>query len=159
MKFCPNCGQQIEEGTSFCRNCGCNLSAAPAQTPINQVNYVQQPNYAAQKPAQRGKGLAVASLVLGIISLFYSLISLGALSGIEDSLIEAYETSGLESAMVAKISFGIGFVLVVTITGILSLIFGINRKKYGLGKAGIILSSIALVIAVISFIYILTIEI
>lgn len=159
MKFCPNCGQQIEEGTSFCRNCGCNLSAAPAQTPINQVNYVQQPNYAAQNPAQRGKGLAVASLVLGIISLLYSLISLAALSGVEDSLIEAYETSGLESAMVAKISFGIGFVLVVTITGILSLIFGINRKKYGLGKAGIILSSIALVIAVISFIYILTIEI
>ena len=159
MKFCPNCGQQIEEGTSFCRNCGYNLSATPAQTPINQVNYVQQPNYAAQNPAQRGKGLAVASLVLGIISLFYSLISLVALSGIEDSLIEAYETSGLESAMVAKISFGIGFVLVVIITGILSLIFGINRKKYGLGKAGIILSSIALVIAVISFIYILTIEI
>ena len=72
MKFCPNCGQQIDEGTNFCRNCGYNLGTNPTPAPINQTNYVQQTvapvNYSQPK---KGKGLAIASLVLGIISVVW----------------------------------------------------------------------------------------
>lgn len=158
MKFCPNCGQPIEAETNFCRNCGYNLGTNPNPTPVNQVNYVQQgtaqPNYAKPKT---GKGLSVASLVLGIISVIWSLLSVVSLSEVEDKLLEAYEETEL-SAMATKISFGIGFVLIMVVTGILALIFGLKSKKTGMGKAGIILSGISLLIAVISFIYILSIS-
>ena len=159
MKFCPNCGQPIEEGTSFCRNCGYNLGATPAPTPVNQVNYAQ-PVYAqpAYEPAKKGKGLAVASLVLGIISVIWSLLTLASFSAVEDELIQVLETTEL-SAIAAKISYGIGFVLIITVTGVLALIFGLKRKNFGLGKAGIILAAISLLVAVISFIYVLSISV
>ena len=158
MKFCPNCGQPIEEGTSFCRNCGYNLGTNPVPTPQPvQPNYVQpnyaQPNYAQPKT---GKGLSVASLVLGIIAVFYALVVIANIANgaAEEKLLELMDETELDE-MAATISFGIGLVLIPTITGVLALIFGIKRKSFSLGKAGIILGSIALIISVIGFIYVL----
>lgn len=58
--FCKNCGAQNADGIRFCANCGADLS--------QQV----QPQFVNPTPApvaDPGKGLAIASLVLGIISL------------------------------------------------------------------------------------------
>lgn len=52
--ICPNCGTNNAEGAAFCVNCGAPANVAPVQ-PV---------------PAkQPGKGLAIASMVLGIISM------------------------------------------------------------------------------------------
>ena len=37
-KFCPNCGQQLDDGTAFCSNCGTAVPVDPylaEQTPAN----------------------------------------------------------------------------------------------------------------------------
>ncbi len=39
--FCPNCGQQIDEGSSFCTNCGTRLSPAPS-VPTQEPVYQQE---------------------------------------------------------------------------------------------------------------------
>ena len=46
--FCPNCGNNIADGSKFCNNCGNNLQPAPAgqnfvQQPAQQSQFVQQP--------------------------------------------------------------------------------------------------------------------
>ncbi len=70
MKFCPNCGQQLEDNDVFCANCGTNLNAvepnvvtAPetqVEAPIPQPQY-QQPQYA---PPVQSSGLNQAILAL-----------------------------------------------------------------------------------------------
>ena len=32
--YCTNCGNQINEGSKFCDNCGFNLNNSPNQQPI-----------------------------------------------------------------------------------------------------------------------------
>ena len=71
---CTNCGTAISSGTSFCANCGTpsapnSSPAAPqyAPQPVPASNY----NYAQQAPAQT-EGLAVASLVVSLATLFFT---------------------------------------------------------------------------------------
>ncbi len=73
--FCPICGRENNDNAMFCEGCGNALNGAqqaPQQNAYQQDPYQQnayQPNYnQAPAPAQPGKGLAIASLVLGIIS-------------------------------------------------------------------------------------------
>ncbi len=47
--ICPKCGNNVDDAAVICVNCGENLKQAPAKAP--------------------GKGMAVASLVLGIVSM------------------------------------------------------------------------------------------
>lgn len=55
--FCPKCGAQNPDGATFCATCG-EAFAAPQAT-------VQVPAGAPKVP---GKGLGIASLVLGIVA-------------------------------------------------------------------------------------------
>jgi hypothetical protein len=73
--FCKNCGTQCADNAGFCPNCGTALTQEeqpvyqqpvmeqPIQQPVYQQPVMEQP---VQQP---GKGLAIASLVLGIVSL------------------------------------------------------------------------------------------
>lgn len=45
MKICPNCGNAVDEGVAFCRNCGFNLGNAGAQYQQAQYQQYQQPAY------------------------------------------------------------------------------------------------------------------
>lgn len=61
--FCNKCGANLPDGTTFCPNCG-----TPMQNGYQQNGY-QQNGY--QQPvSQPGKGLAIAAMILGIISFF-----------------------------------------------------------------------------------------
>ncbi len=95
--FCEKCGTQCADGTAFCNNCGAALNNANAgatqatyqqpqyqqpqyQQPQYQQPQYQQPQY--QQPAttkQPGHGLAVASLVLGILSFIVAAVICGSL--------------------------------------------------------------------------------
>lgn len=75
--FCKNCGTAIPDGTIFCPNCGTNQAAqAPVQPQQPVYGYAPAP----QADAQPAKGLAVASLVLGIVSLIMFAVIAGPLA-------------------------------------------------------------------------------
>ena len=61
--FCQNCGRQNPDGTAFCSNCGSALNGAPAAPVAPVTPVVPAP------AAVPGKGLGIASMVVGIISL------------------------------------------------------------------------------------------
>lgn len=81
MTFCKYCGCQLEDGAMFCVACGqSQADAAPQQAAPQAPVYAQpqQPVYGAPqvpygnpyaKPSVPGKGLGIASMVLGIVSL------------------------------------------------------------------------------------------
>ena len=68
---CRNCGRELDADALFCPYCGCQVSAGQ-----NSYAYAQNQAYA----ADRGKGFAIASLVLGIASFFFSGIICGILA-------------------------------------------------------------------------------
>lgn len=83
--ICKNCGYACRDDLRFCPNCGTELAPAPnsyqqqaaqnpyeqqppyGQTPYGQYPYGQYPNGYMVAP---GRGQAIASLVLGILSFF-----------------------------------------------------------------------------------------
>ncbi len=91
--FCNKCGTQNKEGDRFCINCGNDLQvqqSAPVvdaepiidqapNTPYQQYNQpiYNQPVY---NQPESGKGFAVASLVLGIVSFLCCAVIAGPLS-------------------------------------------------------------------------------
>jgi len=91
--FCPNCGKQNEDSARFCYGCGTVFenAAQQPQQPVQpqyqapqqpqyqapqqpQYQAPQQPVYPAQQPAVPGKGLAITSMVLGIVALVFCCI-------------------------------------------------------------------------------------
>ncbi len=76
--YCNNCGAPNDNGTRFCSSCGAPLEAPKYQQQYQQP--YQQPMYyqpaKAQQPAQN---FAIASLVLGIVSLIMFAIIAGPL--------------------------------------------------------------------------------
>jgi len=142
--FCKNCGTELKDGALFCHGCGAEIKKVQS-APVNEnviantdvINEKPQPTeaqptyapspflqpYAMNTPVQSEKkdssGFAVASLVLGIISL-------------------------------------LPICCVNLITAILAFIFGLislKSSKKGLAIAGIVLSIIAVLIAVVTIIF------
>ena len=73
--FCPKCGAQVSEGSTFCQNCGTAIAPPAAQPPAA----ASQPQ--SQQGVTTGKtsGMAKASLVLGIIGVFITILSILAI--------------------------------------------------------------------------------
>ena len=128
MNFCPNCGKQITG--NFCSNCG----------------------YSMAKPAPEKNGKGVASMVLGIIGVVWAALELLSLGGIEAALSELSDTS-----IPYLIGFAIGYNILTIPCGLIGLILGLTAKKDSKAKTGIITSAIALLVCLITFIYIFTI--
>ena len=86
MPRCANCGTVATDEAHFCPRCGASM-AAPVAADVSQASappappapppppppyaQPQQPYYGAVGPAPRTNGMAVASLVLGIVWLFW----------------------------------------------------------------------------------------
>ena len=157
MNFCPNCGQQTNG--NFCTNCGTNLATNNNQMnsqPMynnqmpNQPMYNNQPNtqmYPNQMnaPVQKN-GKAVASLVLGIIAIIWALFEVLAFGDVSNNVAP----DGTISNVAYGIAFFIGFNILSFPCGLIGLILGLKSKHVGTGKAGLILSAIALLVCVIS---------
>lgn len=61
MKFCPNCGKEVNENFNVCPNCGTNLKGNINQTNQNVSNQINQP--------QKKSSGCLTSLII-VISLF-----------------------------------------------------------------------------------------
>ncbi len=138
--YCSNCGNKVEQGTSFCTKCGSAIGNVA-------VNNQQAYYYAPKVP---GNGLSIAGMVLGIVGLVFALLYL--LSVTSDAYI-------LEKAIYRRyvLAYAFGVVLVplsLSATGLPLSICGFLKNKNGKNVAGIILNSITLLIQFILFLYI-----
>lgn len=78
--FCKNCGAQNDDNVQFCTACGTALTDA-AQAPVYQEPAAPVYVPVAAQPAKvPGKGLAIASLVLGLVGLIISALICGLLA-------------------------------------------------------------------------------
>ena len=95
----------------------------------NNVNYQYNNSYQQPVPSQPGKGMGIASMVLGIIALIVTLVS-------------------------CCMPFGY---FLASILGILSIVFGIiaiaKKSGKGMGIAGIICSVVGLLLAIVIIIF------
>lgn len=84
--FCSNCGTNNADGMAYCSCCGApmNAQSAPQQpyAPTQPYGAAPTPYYPAPAPTyeQPAKGLSIASLVLGIVSLFIAAYIAGTLA-------------------------------------------------------------------------------
>ena len=134
MAFCSKCGAQNADGASFCTNCGAPMNVAqpqPQPQPQPQQTYYAQPQpqpvYNAQPVAPKkevSKGKKIASLILCIHSLIYALAALGL-------------------CWMPGYSIGLAFI------GLITGIIGCALYKRGLGVAGIVISAISIVVAIV----------
>ena len=67
-KFCSNCGNEIKENDIYCLNCGVLVQ----NNNFNQNNLSNDYNTNKNIP---GKGISIAGMILGIISIVIALIS------------------------------------------------------------------------------------
>ena len=127
MKYCSNCGKELKEGADICLNCG------------KLVNNQQKKNKNIEK------GLSIASLVLGIISILWTFIMiLGYEQAIETIKVEYY----YNETIIYVMFYYIGYTLFSLTPSIISLVLGlmsIKKEKNAMSTAGIILSGITLV--------------
>ena len=70
MAFCKQCGSELENGVKFCPKCGAAVESGVATNPAPPIasESRQQPEVKA-KSADAGHGLAIGSLVCGIIGI------------------------------------------------------------------------------------------
>ena len=86
--YCPNCGQQNNDDSKFCLHCGASLTE-PVEVSDNPPTPRAEPSHPDEVPrlqyaasVTRNSGMAIASLVLGIVSypLYFIAIFPGALA-------------------------------------------------------------------------------
>ncbi len=65
--YCPKCGAQVDQGSSYCQKCG----AAVEQPVVAQPQGATAPPMSGQVvPVTKTSGMAIASLVLGLVGFF-----------------------------------------------------------------------------------------
>ena len=69
MKFCPNCGAQLQDDATFCSGCGANLDPNAAQQQAPNYGYQQAPNYGYQAPPQQPAPKKKGGFLKKLISL------------------------------------------------------------------------------------------
>ena len=149
MKYCSNCGSEIDEKAVICVKCGVPVN--------NNMNTVQNYNQTPAEPKQ-GHGAATASLILGILGLIAGIITLLITLGIffyyKENVSSYYSYTTVDTTRKLILCL-----LLSAVPGILSLIgfpLGCFCKKGGPKIAGIILNVLTLVICVIQVILIMS---
>ena len=151
MKYCSNCGEQMDEKAVICVKCG---------VPVSGESTVTQ-STTSQSAPKKGNGAATASLVLGIIGLICGVIS------VIIAVVLAIFVFGFTSTVTSTYDYYSGYsvasavdstarivacVAICFLPGILSLIglpLGCFCRKGGPKIAGIVLNAITLVLVIV----------
>lgn len=145
MNFCPNCGKKIIEGADVCLGCGKFLSKKTVKTQVSEKTF--------------NKGFGVTSMILGIVSVIWSLSMLISIEqAIEELKVEMYYNSGF----IYMFFFFIGYTLLSLTPAILGMIFGIKqikKEQTGFATSGIITSFISLIACLFVFVCFLVVAI
>lgn len=75
MKYCANCGNELNDSTVFCENCGTKCEAPAQQPPMYSVP-VYEAAPVEQPLSTKDKVLSIIGMVLGIISLVWAVFTL-----------------------------------------------------------------------------------
>ena len=149
MKYCTNCGTPNDVNTNFCSRCGQSL---------NQTNYIPSAQVNGQVYYSNSKnGKSTASMILGIIAAVWSLLMLPLLFGMDEILVEAMSDGDVTTDSIRAAAIII-FCTVNFVCGLLGLIFGLIAKKNGKAITGIITSSLSILMAIITTIVIMSVE-
>lgn len=138
---CKNCGTYNDDAAKFCASCGADLSLQNADdqayTPANQAPIcdtpAQEPNYNYAVSGQNqtaepeaGKGLAIASMVCGIVSLLCFALITGTLGIVFGAIAKSKGCkSGMATAGIICGIIGVGLWLIM-------LLFGFSLASFGL---------------------------
>ncbi len=143
--FCKNCGSENNDTDKFCKNCGQPLSAqesqqegasgsaSPDPTPVQYTSYQQESPMDESAPT----GIAIASMVLGIVSIVFCCFSVIAVACGIIAIVFAKkeEQRGVSNGFI-KAGFICG--LIGSILGGLYLIYWIFAIVVGIGSASTI---------------------
>lgn len=143
MKYCSNCGAEINENAVVCVKCG----AA-----------VQNANNSLQKSNSNSTGFAKSSMILGIVAIIFGAISLVLalcvnyyLTGTFEGRLERYATDFATT----KIGLYILLIPVPAILSIIGFLLGLfNKNKSNSKTVGIVSNAITIVICIIEIIMI-----
>ena len=114
--FCKNCGAELGDGSVFCNKCGANQQAQG----VGQQHGTQPVMVVKQKIP--GRGLGIASMVLGVLSLLFAFYVVNV-ACFEAEAVRRY---GPDYAVNYAPLF-----LMFMVTPILSLFFGLGAFKQG----------------------------
>lgn len=121
--YCQNCGKKIDENAVICVGCGCAIK-------------------------NKGKGRGIASMVLGILSVLYSLIAFLVVLDDEVELYSYYSASEM-------VGYIIGFVLIQSVLAIISVSLAASERKTnknGFNTSGLWLSISSFILIAIQII-------
>jgi hypothetical protein len=131
-KRCPFCAEEIQEAAIVCKHCGRDLVPMPS---TQMAPVPAPPPIVVQAPAPRTNGMAIASLVLGILWLYWvgSILALvfGYSAKKQIDASSGKETGrGLAVAGIVLGWVGIGFLVIGIIVAIAA---STNHSSYPYG--------------------------
>lgn len=119
--YCTNCGKKLEEENNFCINCGKAVKSEKTNTVQNDSNNHQQ---------EESSGKAVASIVLGIISItipFLPLAIVGLLLAIAEPVKDNKKSAGM---ILNTISTILSVIATIFIISLFSLFLSFTHDYY-----------------------------
>ena len=136
MKYCSNCGAEVNENAAVCVKCGFALKS----NEVSSTGNVQQQS-------------SNASMILGILAVVFGAIAFLLVIAVQSYLTTTYDgriqrlATNFEST---RLGLMILFLPVPGILAIIGFILGLtNKVKGGAKTAGIVLNAIALVLCIL----------
>lgn len=126
--YCRNCGKELDDNIKFCPECGASTGDYEIKKEQENMNY--------DRP-KKGKG--IASMVLGIIAVYFGFSILASAT--------YYEDFGF--------AFATGYVLIPAVLSIISNCLGVSERKNnknGFNLAGLVLSYVTYGLSFITFV-------
>ena len=126
--YCKYCGNNIDENSKFCSNCGANIEAEPVgNTSSESSPYYSAPDqsqYANYTPTysqnpNEGQSLAIAGFVCSLVSIFCCSIILGIIGIVLSNMAKSKGyTGGLATAGIVMGIIGLVGAIIVLFAGI-----------------------------------------
>ncbi len=124
MAFCTNCGAQLAEGANNCTNCGAAIESTTTTVATPAVQPAPAATPAPTAP-EAGKGMAIASLVCGLVALFCSGGTLSILALVFGIIAKKQGSkSGMATAGIVLGAVGIALMVIAVV--ILVVVYGIG---------------------------------